>query len=103
MLHENGAPEPLVPATAEKQRVLLALGMPNESGHICWPHLVFPITYRSPRSIFVILPTPLCSNWYGQKNFGKPNVEIEQIMVDQNVLVCYNIGILQKQYFNLNF
>jgi hypothetical protein len=46
---------------------------------------------------------PPCSNWYGQKNFGKPNAEIEQIMVDQNVLVCYNIGILQKQYFNLNF
>ena len=44
-----------------------------------------------------------CSNWYGQKNFGKPNAEIEQIMVDQKLLVCYNIGILQKQYFNLNF
>ena len=46
---------------------------------------------------------PLCSNWYGQKNFGKPKAEIEQIKVDQKLLVCYNIGILQKQYFNLNF
>jgi hypothetical protein len=26
----------------------------------------------------------------GMKNFGKPKTEIEQIMVDQNRLVCYN-------------
>jgi len=94
MLHENGAPGLLVPATAEKQRVLLALGMPGNSGQLTGTHTGFMITSRSPRSIFVILPMPLCSNWYGQKNFGKPKAEIEQIMVDQKLLVCYNIGIL---------
>jgi hypothetical protein len=94
MLHENGAPTPLVSVTARQLRIQAVLGMPSDSGYM---------VAKSPRSIFVILPMPQCSLWYGQKNFGKPNVEIEQIMVDQNVLVCYNIGILQKQYFNLNF
>ena len=90
MLHENGVLGPLVPALAIKQGVLIGRGTPDDSGQ----------PTGSPRSIFVILPMPLCSNWYGQKNFGKPKAEIEQIMVDQKLLVCYNIGILYKQYFN---
>ena len=90
MLHENGVPGPLVPATVER----LDCGMPDESGHIWWTQPIFPITSTRHRSIFVILLTPPCSNWYGQKNFGKPKAEIRQIMVDPNLLVCYNIGIL---------
>jgi hypothetical protein len=93
MLHESGVPGPLVPATVEPQRVLPDLGMPGDSGYKNSPHLGMDISMRL-RSIFVIPLMPQCSLWYGQKNFGKPNAEIEQIMVDQNVLVCYNIGIL---------
>jgi len=85
MLHENGAPTPLVSVTAGQLRIQAVLGMPSDSGHM---------VARSPRSIFVILPTLPCSNWYGQKNFGKPKAEIEQKQVDQKLLVCYNIGIL---------
>jgi hypothetical protein len=33
MLHENGVPRPLVPASAIKQGVLLGRGMPDDSGH----------------------------------------------------------------------
>jgi hypothetical protein len=98
MLHENGVPGPLAPATVER----LDCGMPDESGDIPsdMTQPIFPITSTRHRSILKILLMPLCSRWYGQKNFGKPKAEIEQIMVDQNVLVCYNIGILYKQYFN---
>ena len=85
MLHENGALGPLVSVTAGRLRIQAVLGMPGDSGHM---------VARSPRSIFVILPMPPCSNWYGQKNFGKPNAEIEQIKVDQNLLVCYTLGML---------
>ena len=81
MLHENGAPGPLVSVTAGRLRIQAVLGMPSDSGHM---------VARSPRSILKILPMPPCSNWYGQKNFGKPKTEIEQKLVDQNVLVCYN-------------
>jgi hypothetical protein len=77
MLHENGVPEPLVPATVDQQKVLLVLGMPTDSGQATGTHTVFSITSKNPRSIFVILPTLPCSLWYGQKNFGKPNTEIE--------------------------
>jgi hypothetical protein len=103
MLHENGVPRPLVPASAIKPGVPIGRGMPDDSGQATRTHTVFIITSKCPLSILKILPMPPCSNWYGQKNFGKPNAEIEQIMVDQKLLVCYNIGILQKQYFNLNF
>jgi hypothetical protein len=89
MLHENGVTGPLVPATAEPQRVLLVLGMPNDVGYTNSPHWGM-VGHRRLRSIFAILLMPPCSNWYGQKNFGKPNAEIEQIQVDQNRLVCYN-------------
>ena len=88
MLHENGVPGPLVPATAERQRVLLVLGMLSDIGQLGL------IIGRNPGSIFVILLTPPCSLWSGQKNFGKPNAEIRQIMVDPNLPVCYNIGML---------
>ena len=88
MLHENGVPGPLVPATAERQRVLLVLGMLSDIGQLGL------IITRNPGSIFVILLMPQCSLWYGQKNFGKPNTEIRQIMVDPNLPVCYNIGML---------
>ena len=89
MLHENGASGPLVSVTAGRLRIQAVLGMPGDSGYKNLPHLDM-ITSRNPRSILKILPMPPCSNWYGQKNFGKPKTEIEQIMVDQNVLVCYN-------------
>jgi hypothetical protein len=95
MLHENGVPGPLVPATVDQQKVLLVLGMLTDIGQLGL------IITKNPGFIFVILPMPPCFNWYGQKNFGKPNAEVEQKLVDQNVLVCYNIGILQQQYFNL--
>ena len=93
MLHENGVPKLLVPATAERQRVPPVHGMPTDVGYKNSPHLDMDIFMR-PRSIFVILPMPQCLLWYGQKNFGKPKTEIEQKLVDQNMLVCYNIGIL---------
>jgi hypothetical protein len=93
MLHENGVPGQLVPATVEQQRVLLVLGMPTDVGYKNSPHLDMVIFMRL-RSILKILPMPPCSNWYGQKNFGKPNAEIEQIKVDQNLLVCYTLGML---------
>jgi hypothetical protein len=102
MLHENGVPRPLVPASAIKPGVPIGRGMPDDSGYKNSPHLDMVIFMRL-RSILKILLMPQCLLWYGQKNFGKPNAEIEQIMVDQKLLVCYNIGILQKQYFNLNF
>ena len=93
MLHESGVPGPLVPATVKPPRVLPDLGMPNDVGYTNSPHWGM-VGHRSPRFIFVILLMPPCSLWYGQKNFGKPKAEIEQKQVDQNLLVCYNIGIL---------
>ena len=93
MLHENGVPGPLVPASAIKPGVPIGRGMPDDSGYKNSPH-IHMVMFMRLRSILKILPTPQCLLWYGQKNFGKPKAEIEQIMVDQNVLVCYNIGIL---------
>jgi hypothetical protein len=53
MPHENGVPRPLVPATVEKQRVLLVLGMLTDIGQLGL------IITRNPGSIFAILPMPL--------------------------------------------
>ena len=90
MLHENGVPGPWVPATVDQQKVLLVLGMLTDSGQLDRRLLIT----RNPRSIFVILLMPPCSLWHGQKNFGKPNTEIEQKQVDLNPLVCYTLGML---------
>jgi hypothetical protein len=53
MLHENGVSGPLVPATVGQLRIQAVLGMPSDSGYM---------VAKSPRSIFVILPMPQCSN-----------------------------------------
>lgn len=92
MLYENGVPGPLVPASAIKPGVPIGRGMPDDTGYKNSPHLDTVIFMRH-RSILKILLMPQCLLWYGP-NFGKPKAEIRQIMVDPNLLVCYNIGIL---------